>query len=301
MKMKKGFSLIELIVVIGIIGILMAVLLSQFGGATESAKATQCMNNLRSLSIGMINAATAHELGTFPSAHSLKFKHIDRAKGVMYGPFKGWVSWAKNGETTTKGPTPGGEIYLGETDDDQLMFAITNGAIWTTSGKSRAIYTCPVHSELYQKKNGRVPGWSYVVNDRFGVQEHFSHGYMTVSSMSVMREKNKYKKAPADKILMFAELQAAKPDAKAGIAVPEPTFSPSGSGADGMLESDKGEVIGFNHKISGGKYVGHVAFADGHVDKLMLPKSGSLNELTKYLCQGYDVTFDGRQYTRVDE
>ena len=301
MKMKKGFSLLELIVVIGIIGILMAVLLSQFGGATESAKAAQCMNNLRSLSIGMINAATAHADGVFPSAHSLKYKDISRTSGLVYCRYRGWVSWDKNGETTTKTPTQGAEIYLGETDDEKLDYAITNGAIWVTSGKSRSIYTCPVHAEGYYKQNKRQPGWSYVVNDRFGYQDNFNWGWTTLKSMVVARDKNKSKKVVPDKVLMFAELQAIKVDSKAGVAVEEPKFSPSGKGADGMLQCDSGEVIGFNHKISGGKYVGHVAFADGHVDKLMLPKSGSLSELTKNLCKGYEITFDGRQYTRIED
>src|ERR1700732_4476358 len=56
----SGFSIIELIVVIGIIGLLAALLLPAVQAARESARATQCFNNMRQLGIAFHNYHDAH-------------------------------------------------------------------------------------------------------------------------------------------------------------------------------------------------------------------------------------------------
>lgn len=63
---RRGFTLVELLVVIAIIGILVALLLPAVQAARESARRTECKNNLKNLALGWINHESAQ--GFYPAS-----------------------------------------------------------------------------------------------------------------------------------------------------------------------------------------------------------------------------------------
>ncbi len=62
---KKGFTLVELLVVVAIIGILIALLLPAIQAARESGRRMQCLNNLKQWGVALNAYQEAHS-GVYP-------------------------------------------------------------------------------------------------------------------------------------------------------------------------------------------------------------------------------------------
>ena len=306
MKNRNGFSLIELLIVIGIIAVLGGVMLTQFGGSTDSALATSCMNNMRTLCNAVMAEGSKESL--YPSAGPYQYLEIGSTKKYWY---QGWIGFADGDKA----------VSCYHTDDGENQhYAITNGTIWHAIGGNRSAYVCPAHVKHCKRSRNPTPSWTYVMNSYFG----WDHG--TAADIEVGRRRYgggsftfkytstpKSRSRPIEKVLLFAEIPfadnkvqrtsfstAASEDNDAVLQ-----YAPDSGESQKADKSGKGssECIGFNHK-SGKNYSAHVAFADGHCVKLMLPidaREDNLKELTTWLCTGQEFTFNGSQYQKVSE
>lgn len=294
--MKKAFTLVEILVVIGILGVVMATLMFYIGGNTEAAHAVKCKTNLKNLANAVSSAGiTIGDDVCFPLAGSVEVWGSERDNSgkfiKAYSEAPGWISWNSDGayksNPTDHMSSKGWFISAYNQDPKVREYCITNGVLYKYV-KNHEAYLCPAH--IKKMSNKKRPMWSYVMNGYFG--------YDTTEG-----EKG-FKKAPrkaasniyAHSTLLFAELQWED-----GIGE-TPSFSAS-SGFENdctlQYKAEHGaEIIGFNHKV-GNDIVAHVVFADCHVDTIRYPREGmsqnELKELTKLLCTGKDYEIrDGK-------
>lgn len=309
MKDKQGFTLLELLIVIGIIAVLGGVMLAQFSGSTDSALAATCMNNMRTLCNAVM--ADASKEGYYPSAGPYQYYEEESTTKSWW---QGWIGNSKGDQKVS--------CYYeasGERSGEDQHYAITNGSIWhAISGQSSA-YLCPAHTKYCKQKKKPTPAWSYAMNCFFGwdlqTAADISSGRRSYGSGDfTFRYKSSptSRKRPVEKVLLFAEipymendLQKPEWSASAGKENDSILQYPSDSGEDNKANrsSDGDEIIGFNHK-SGNDYSAHVAFADGHCAKIVMPRGATednLKDLTTWLCTGGDYTLSKGKFEKVSE
>lgn len=75
MARKRAFTLVELLVVIGIIAVLVGILLPTLSRARESANKTVCLSNMRQLGTALLEYSTKYKGGYVPIGYIIKGTH----------------------------------------------------------------------------------------------------------------------------------------------------------------------------------------------------------------------------------
>jgi len=132
-----GFTLVELLVVIAIIGLLVGLLLPAVQNARESARRSQCGNNLRQLALGYLN-----------------FESSRQALLFMRGP----------SNTGTRSTTPqgneqsiGGIVYVLPFIEEQQLYAVISGT-FSSGGNSAQAFGPIRETTWYTPWTRLIPG-----------------------------------------------------------------------------------------------------------------------------------------------
>jgi prepilin-type processing-associated H-X9-DG protein/prepilin-type N-terminal cleavage/methylation domain-containing protein len=87
---KSAFTLVELMVVIGIIGLLIGILLPSLRRATEAAKSLQCKSNLHDLGVHLAIYNTQNKGYLFPVGPPRPFTRVPSTLGTTVPPHERW-------------------------------------------------------------------------------------------------------------------------------------------------------------------------------------------------------------------
>jgi prepilin-type processing-associated H-X9-DG protein/prepilin-type N-terminal cleavage/methylation domain-containing protein len=135
----EGFTLVELLVVIGIIAILIAMLLPALNKARQSARAVICQSNLRQIYNGIVMYANDNKDALVPNGRHYFY-------GIASDPYRTWDYYLASGH------------YIGQTEPITSYMADVHHVVDPGSAQ---IFACPAHVDPTYGKPYIGEGYGY--------------------------------------------------------------------------------------------------------------------------------------------
>ncbi len=153
---RHGFTLVEMLIVIAVIGILTGMLVPSLSRAKENARRAECVSNLHQLQAAATSYASDESTGShFPYPADREYYNIV-GETWYTNSSAGWVSWVEwkdhdEGNPDGYGDNPPDELrtyWWGDKGED----SIRNGSLFPYIEDVR-VYICPSFTR-YVKENG---------------------------------------------------------------------------------------------------------------------------------------------------
>lgn len=179
-RKKQGFTLVELLVVLAVIGILAGMIFPALKNGLSKANDEKCRTNLKQLHTACISYANEHG-GDFPRAQSFE---IFNSRTQRYEERRGWVAWVPSDRDidTLNSQWDGKKGEKSQSEElrhdrgrgDDARFGVEHGTIFEYMSESFEHYVCPASEKISFTEEGIYR--TYAMNEFF-YAPHFTSAW----------------------------------------------------------------------------------------------------------------------------